>query len=111
MSGLISKKKDGSLVMRVYFSYARLFFASWLFMGGIALQFNPSPAAIARDIRWRERQLAKIQADQKAQWIEDRDNEDASSRAYMRIFGVMMGGAGFAMALREAAYLNARYSR
>jgi hypothetical protein len=99
------------VLLRIYFSYFRLFVASWLFMGGIALQFGPNPAAMARDARWRERQLEKIQTDQRAQWIEDRDNEDANSRAAMRVFGVLMGGAGFAMALREAAYLNARYSR
>jgi hypothetical protein len=97
--------------MRVAYSYARLFIASWLFMGGVALQFVPSSAAIAREARWRERQLQTIQADQRAQWIEDRDNEDANSQAYLRLCGVLLGGLGFAAALREAAYINARYSR
>jgi hypothetical protein len=102
---------DGALPLRVAYSYARLFIASWLFMGGVALQFVPSPAAVARDARWRERQLQTIPADQKAKWIEDRDQEDSSSQAYLRLFGVLLGGLGLAMALRETAYLNARYSR
>ena len=97
--------------MRVAYSYARLFIASWLFMGGIALQFVPSAAAVARDARWRERQLQTVPAEQRAQWVEDRDNEDANSQAYLRLFGVLVGGLGLAMALRETAYLNARYSR
>ena len=49
--------------MRHVFSYARLFIASWLFMGGVALQFVPSAAALERDARWRERQLRKIPAE------------------------------------------------
>ncbi|HYV34935.1 MAG TPA: hypothetical protein VE988_04470 [Gemmataceae bacterium] len=98
-------------MMRVYFSYARLFIASWLFMGGVAVQFLPTSAAVARDARWRERQLQTIQAEKRAKWIEDRDIEDANSQAYLRLFGVVLGGFGFAAALREAAYLNARYSR
>ena len=97
--------------MRVAFSYSRLFIASWLLMGGVAMQLNPSPAAVARDARWRERKLEAVSADRRAKWIEDSDIEDASTRGYLRICGVMLGGAGMAMALREAAYLNARYSR
>ena len=97
--------------MRVYFSYARLFIASFLFLGGVALLFGPSSASIARDARWRERQLQAIPADQQAKWVEDRDNEDANGQAYVRLFGVLMGGFGFAAALREAAYLSGRYGR
>jgi len=97
--------------MRVAYSYARLFIASWLFMGGVALQFVPSAAAVERDSRWRERQLRTVPADQRAQWVDGRDTEDANSQAYFRLFGVLLGGLGFAAALREAAYLNARYSR
>jgi hypothetical protein len=97
--------------MRVAFSYARLFIASCLFMGGVALQFVPSAAAMERNGRWRERQLQTIPADQRAKWIEERDAEDANSQAYLRLFGVLLGGCGFAAALREAAYINARYSR
>ena len=97
--------------MRVYFSYARLFIASWLFLGGVALLFGPSAAMVARETRWRERQLLAIPADQQAKWIEDRDNEDANSQAYVRLFGVLMGGFGFAAALRETAYLIGRYGR
>ncbi|HWY87681.1 MAG TPA: hypothetical protein VNX28_13195 [Gemmataceae bacterium] len=97
--------------MRVACSYARLFIASWLFLGGIAMQLNPSPEAVARDARWRDHKLEQIPTNQRAQWIEDRDIQDAGTRAYLRLFGVLMGGTGFAMALRETAYLNARYSR
>src|SRR5947207_405572 len=97
--------------MRLAFSYARLFIASWLFMGGLALQFVPSAAQMERSTRWRERQLQKVEANQRAQWIEDRDAEDATSQAYLRLFGVLMGGCGFAAALREAAYLCGRYCR
>src|SRR5208282_5860871 len=86
--------------MRVASSYARLFIASWLFMGGVALQFVPSAAAVARDARWRERQLLTVPADRHAKWIEDRDTEDANSQAYLRLFGVLLGGLGLAMALR-----------
>src|SRR5260370_31928286 len=71
--------------MRVFYSYARLFFASWLFMGGLAIQFLPSAAAVARDARWRERQLQTVPADQHAQWVEERDAEDASTQAYLRV--------------------------
>jgi hypothetical protein len=97
--------------MRVAFSYARLFIASWIFMGGVALQFVPTAAAVAREDRWRERQLQTIPAGQRLQWVEDRDTEDANSQAYLRLFGVLLGGLGFAAALRETAYLHARYSR
>jgi hypothetical protein len=97
--------------MRIAYSYARLFIASWLFMGGVALQFVPSAAAEARNARWRERQLQPMPADQRAQWVEARDTEDANSQAYMRLFGVLLGGLGFAAALRETAYLLTRYSR
>jgi hypothetical protein len=97
--------------MRVIFSYARLFVAAWLFLGGIALQFIPSAAAVARDARWRERQLQTVPADMRVRWMEDRDSEDATSQAYLRLFGILIGGIGFAMALRETAYLSGRYGR
>ncbi len=97
--------------MRIAMSYTRLFLAAWLFMGGVSLQFVPSTAAVARDARWRERQLLDIPIEQQAKWIEARDNEDSSSQAYLRLCGVLIGGLGLAMALRETAYLNARYSR
>ncbi len=99
------------MAMRIAFSYARLFFASWMLMGGAAMQLNPSPAAQARDTRWREQKLSAIPSDQRAKWIEEQDSADASARTYLRACGVMLGGAGLAMALRETAYLNARYSR
>jgi hypothetical protein len=98
-------------VSRVIYSYARLFLASWLLMGGVAIQFLPSAAAVARDARWRERQLQAVPADEKTQWVEDRDTEDARTQAYVRLFGVLLGGLGLAAALRETALLIGRYSR
>jgi hypothetical protein len=97
--------------MRVFYSYGRLFIGSWLLMGGLALQFVPSPAAVARDGRWRERQLQAVPADRHAQWVEERDAEDARSQAYLRLFGVLLGGMGFAAALRETTYLTGKYGR
>ena len=97
--------------MRLFYSYSRLFIASWLFLAGVAVQFEPSVATVARDQRWRERQLQQIPADQHAQWIEERDREDSRTQGYGRLMGVLIGGLGFAMALRETAYLVGRYSR
>jgi hypothetical protein len=95
--------------LRIFYSYGRLFVASWLFMGGVALQFVPSASSVGREARWREQQLQTIPAEQRAQWIENRDLEEGRAQAYLRFFGVLMGGLGFAAALREAAYLSARY--
>jgi hypothetical protein len=95
--------------MRLLASYVRLFVASWLFMGGLALQFVPSPAAVARDARCRERQLQAVPADQREKWGEGRDAEDARAQASLRLFGVLLGGVGFGAALREAAYLSGQY--
>jgi hypothetical protein len=95
--------------MRVAYSYARLFIASWLFMGGLALLFVPTSAAVERNARWRERELQSVPADQRGQWVIDRDNEDSNTQAYLRLCGVLLGGLGFAAALRETAYLHARY--
>jgi hypothetical protein len=97
--------------MRAFYSYARLFIASWLFMGGLAIQFLPTTESLARDARWRERQLQTVPADQRAKWIEDRDTEDSHTYAYLRLFGVVLGGAGLAAALRETAYLTGKYGR
>jgi hypothetical protein len=97
--------------MRIYLSYGRLFVASLLLMGGLAIQFLPTAEGVARNARWRERQLKAIPADQQAQWVEDKDAEDASTYSYLRLFGVILGGAGIAGSLRETAYLFGRYSR
>jgi hypothetical protein len=97
--------------MRIFYSYARLLIASWLFMGGLAIQFVPSAEAVSRNARWRERQLREIPTEQQAQWIEDQDSKDAQAYSYLRLFGVIMGGLGLATALRETAYLFGRYSR
>ena len=97
--------------MRIYLSYGRLFVASLLLMGGLAIQFQPTSEGVARNARWRERQLRDVPEEQRAQWVEDKDAEDASTYAYLRIFGVILGGAGIAGSLRETAYLFGRYSR
>ena len=97
--------------MRLVFSYLRLLVASWLFLTGVALLLTPTPAAMERDAHWREQQLRSVPADQREKWIEDRDDEDAHSQAYARICGILLGGVGFSMALRETAYLVGRYSR
>jgi hypothetical protein len=103
--------KGQGAAMRLFSSYIRLFMASWLFLGGIALQFVPSPAAVARNDRWRERQLQAVPADERPRWIEERDLEDGRTQAYVRLLGVLIGGGGFAGALRETAYLVGKYSR
>ena len=97
--------------MRVYMSYGRLFLASWFFLGGLALLFGPSPAGEARRMRERERQLQTIPTEQHPQWIKDRDDDDSKISAYMRLLGVLIGGMGFAAAMRETAYLSGRYGR
>jgi hypothetical protein len=97
--------------MRSVYSYARLLIATTLFVAGIALQFYPSAATVARDARWRERQLRAVPADQREQWIYDRDLEDARSEGYVRVFGVLLGGIGLGGALLETAYLSALYGR
>jgi hypothetical protein len=43
--------------MRTVYSYLRLTVASWMFLGGLALQFIPSAAAVERDVRHRERMI------------------------------------------------------
>jgi hypothetical protein len=97
--------------MRFAYSYARLFIASWLFMGGLALQFVPHPAAVARETRWRERKILTVPVEERQQWILNRDVEESTSQAYVRLFGVVLGGFGFAAALREAAYLTGKFCR
>ena len=101
----------GVTAVRIFLSYARLFVASLLLMGGLAIQFLPSAEAVARNARWRERQLRAVPEEQKAKWVEDQDAEDARTYGYLRLFGVLLGGFGLAAALRETAYLFGRYSR
>jgi hypothetical protein len=97
--------------MRFVYSYIRLFIASWMFLGGVAIQFVPSPAAVERGIRDREQRLQAVLAEERAEWLRARDMNDSSSEAYLRLFGVLLGGVGFAAALFEAAYVCARSSR
>jgi hypothetical protein len=97
--------------MRTVYSYLRLTLASWMFLGGIALQFVPSAGARERDARQRERLLQSVPSEERAEWARLRDLDDATSEAYLHLFGVLLGGVGFAMALFEVAYVSARYSR
>ena len=97
--------------MRTIYSYIRLTLASWMFLGGVALQFVPSAASAEREARYREWQLQSVPTEERAEWIRMRDLEDARSEAYFRLFGVVIGGIGFAMALFETAYVSARSSR
>jgi len=101
----------GNAAMRSVYSFIRLTLASWMFMGGIALQFFPSVAAVEREASQRERLLPSIPAESRAEWIRVRDIEDAQSDSYVRLAGVLLGGVGFAMALFETAYVCARASR
>jgi hypothetical protein len=97
--------------MRLFYSYARLFIGSWLFLAGLAILFGPSAASVARYERWRERQLQKLPPEERPQWVEQQDTDDARTQGYVRVMGVLVGGVGFAMALRETAYLLGRYGR
>jgi hypothetical protein len=95
--------------MRTIYSYCRLVLASWLFMGGLAVQFLPTAASLERDGRRRERQLQAVAIEERAQWMMDRDIEDGRSQAYLRLLGVLVGGLGLAGAIVEAAYLSAHF--
>jgi hypothetical protein len=97
--------------MRPIYSYIRLVLFSWLFLGGLAILFGPTAASVEREARWRERQLRTVPADERPQWLEDRDKEDAQSQAYVRLFGVVIGGIGLAALVREAALLGSRDGR
>ncbi len=97
--------------MRTVYSYIRLILAAWMFLGGVALQFVPSAATVQRDARQRERLLQAVPADERAEWVRARDIEDGRAEEYLRLFGVLLGGVGFAVALFEAAYVCARASR
>ena len=97
--------------MRYVYSYFRLFITSWMFLGGVAIQFIPSAAAVERDQRHRERMLQSVPVEERAKWVRDRDLQDGRSEAYLRLFGVLLGGVGFAGALFEAAYVCTKASR
>ncbi len=97
--------------MRNLYSYFRLLLGSWVFMGGIALQFFPSAAATEREGRWRERQLPSIPSEERLGWIEKQDERDAEAQVAVRMTGIAIGGLGFMAALHEVAYLSARYQR
>jgi hypothetical protein len=97
--------------MRVAYSYLRLTLASWMFLGGIAIQFLPSAGTVEREARHRERMLQAVPVEERAEWLRLRDLGDARSDAAMRAFGVFFGGVGLAIALFESAYVCARASR
>jgi hypothetical protein len=97
--------------MRFFYSYIRLLIASTLLMGGLGLQFVPSQSAVARGVRWRARQLEAVPAAEREKWIAERDNEDSSAEAAVRVFGVLLGGLGLGGALLETAYLGGRFVR
>lgn len=97
--------------MRTLYSYIRLTLACWMFLGGVALQFVPSHAAVEREARQRERLLESIPTHERPEWIRQRDLDDSHSEASLRLFGVLLGGFGLAMALFEASYVSARASR
>jgi hypothetical protein len=97
--------------MRILFSYIRLILASWILLGGLALQFIPSSAAVERDVRQRERLIQTVPIEERSEWLRLRDRDDSSSEANLRVFGVLLGGIGLAAALFETAYVSARSSR
>jgi hypothetical protein len=97
--------------MRTVYSYIRLTLASWMFLGGIAIQFVPSAGALEREARYRERLLQSVPTEERVEWLRTRDLDDARDEAYLRLFGVVIGGIGFAIALFETAYVSARSSR
>jgi hypothetical protein len=82
-----------------------------MFVGGIAIQFVPSPAGVERGVRQRERLLQAVPVEERAEWLRLRDLDDASSEAFLRFFGVILGGVGMGMAIFEGAYVSARSSR
>ena len=97
--------------MRTVYSYIRLTLASWMFLGGVALQFLPSAGALERESRDRERLLQSVPVESRAEWVRSRDLEVGRSEGYIKLSGVLIGGVGFGMALFEAAYVCARSSR
>jgi hypothetical protein len=97
--------------MRTVYSYIRLTLGCWMFMGGVAVQFVPSPAGSERDARQRDRLMTAVPTNERAEWLRQRDLDDSQSEASLRLFGVLLGGFGLAMALFEAAYVCARASR
>jgi hypothetical protein len=97
--------------MKTVYSYIRLTLASCVFLGGLAIQFIPSAAAVEREARQRERLLQDVPTAERAEWIRERDLDDSRSEAYLRLFGVLFGGVGLGMALFEAAYVATRASR
>jgi hypothetical protein len=82
-----------------------------MFLGGVAIEFGPSVAGMQRNDRHRERMLQAVPAQERAEWIRLRDLDEGSSEAALRVFGILLGGIGFGMALFEAAYVCARSSR
>jgi hypothetical protein len=55
--------------------------------------------------------LQAVPAAERTEWLRARDLDDARAEAYLRTFGVLLGGIGFGIALFETAYVCARSSR
>src|SRR5437764_1190489 len=72
---------------------------------------GPAAASVEREGRRRERQLQTLAPELRAQAVLDQDRDDARSEAYLRLFGVLLGGIGLATALNETASAVARYLR
>jgi hypothetical protein len=94
--------------MRNLSSFLRLFLACTLFLAGLALQFLPSGSSLERDARARERHLQALPEAERPQASLDRDRTEARAEAYLRLFGVLLGGLGLALALLDAAHLAGR---
>ena len=67
--------------MRVFYSYGRLFVASWLFMGGVALQFVPSASAVAREGEHALGQRAHLVELGEERHLAPQDAHDVAARA------------------------------
>ena len=97
--------------MRAAYSFLRLFLACSLFLAGLAVQFLPSGSSLDRDRRARERYLEAVPAERREQASQDRDREDSRAESYLRLFGVLLGGLGLALALQETAYQVGRAAK
>ncbi len=94
------------------FSYLRLVVASWLFVGGLAVQFE-TQAEAQREARARERAWRELRLSPEQREAQDvtQDAQDRWVEWQLRLAGVVLGGIGFAIALHEAAYVASRYAR
>ena len=94
-------------MLRIAFSYAPLFFASWVLMGGVAAAQSLPRGNPAQECASRERKLEAVPAAEHSKWIEDRDIEDANTCATLAFAASCGVGRVLAMASRETAHPNA----